>query len=75
MRWTVETDRPQAFDMPRELQWVASGGVLSSVCTITASMRSSSMVRGAPDRAHPVTHRCDVRRNGAAICPLLPRST
>jgi hypothetical protein len=46
MRCTVETDRPQARDRPRELQCVASGGTLSNVRT-TASIRASSMVRGA----------------------------
>jgi hypothetical protein len=50
MRCTVETDNPHALAMPRELQCVALAGTLSSVLTITASMRTSSTVRGAPDR-------------------------
>jgi len=50
MRCTVDTDRPLAFAMARELQWVAFSGQLSNVLTITASMRASSTVRGAPER-------------------------
>lgn len=51
MRCTVDTDRPLAFAMPRELQWVAFSGQLSNVRTITASMRALSTVRGAPEVA------------------------
>ena len=47
-RCTVLTERPLSCAMPRELQCVASSGWLSSVRVITASMRSSSIVRGAP---------------------------
>jgi hypothetical protein len=50
MRCTVDTDRPLAFAAPRELQWVAFSGQLSSVLMITASIRASSIVRGAPER-------------------------
>lgn len=50
MRCTVEVESPQALAIPRELQWVASSGRVSSVATITASMRASSIVRGAPGR-------------------------
>jgi len=48
MRCTLETDSPLSFAMPRELQWVASRGRLSKVFTMVASMRTSSIVRGAP---------------------------
>ena len=34
----------------RELQWVASCGVVSSVATITASTLASSILRGTPGR-------------------------
>src|SRR4051812_19922065 len=50
MRCTLDTDTPLAFAMPRELQCVAFWGTLSKVVTITASMRVSSIVRGAPER-------------------------
>jgi hypothetical protein len=46
MRCTVDTDRPLAFAMPRELQWVAFSGQLSNVRTITASMRALSSSSG-----------------------------
>jgi hypothetical protein len=39
-----------ALAVERVLQCVSSGGVVSSVLTITASMVSSAMVRGAPTR-------------------------
>jgi hypothetical protein len=48
MRCTLETDSPLSFAMPRELQWVASFGRFSRVFTMVASMRTSSIVRGAP---------------------------
>src|ERR1700712_376982 len=50
IRCTVLTERPLSCAMPRELQCVASSGWLSSVRVITASIRSSSTVRGAPGR-------------------------
>lgn len=50
MRCTVETESPLAVAIPRELQCVTFAGVLSSVRTITASMRASSIVRGMPGR-------------------------
>jgi hypothetical protein len=50
MRWTLDTDMPEARAMPRELQWVAPLGVVSRVFAITASMCSSPMVRGVPER-------------------------
>ena len=50
MLCTLEADRPEASAMPREDQWVAFLGVLSSVLTMTASVRTSSIVRGAPGR-------------------------
>src|SRR5579863_1849389 len=50
MRCTVETDRPLARAIPRELQCVALSGRLSSVWVITASIRRSSTVRGVPER-------------------------
>ncbi len=42
MRCTLEIDTPLAMAMLRELQWVAPGGRLSKVRTITASIRASS---------------------------------
>jgi hypothetical protein len=50
--------------MPRELQWVASGGLLSRVRTITASIRASSIVRGVPDRgsSQRPSSRCSAKR-------------
>ncbi|MGY4281976.1 hypothetical protein ACVWXO_001196 [Bradyrhizobium sp. LM2.7] len=51
IRCTVDTDRPLAFAMPRELRWMAFSGQLSNVLTITASMRASSTVRGARSAA------------------------
>lgn len=50
MRWTVDVDRPQEAAIPRELRCVASSGWLSSVRTITVSIRASSILRGAPER-------------------------
>ena len=64
MRCTLETDRPLSFAMPRELQCVALLGRLSKVVTITASMRASSIVRGAPDLGssrRPSTRFCTKR--------------
>ena len=77
MRCTVDTDRPLAFAMPRELQWVAFSGQLSSVLMITASMRSSSIVKGAvPERGSsysPAT-RCSTkrRRHLPTVCRSKP---
>jgi hypothetical protein len=48
--------------MPRELQCVASLGVLSSVLTMTASMCASSIVRGAPERG--------ASRSPSIRCPM-----
>ena len=64
MRCTLDTDSPLALAMPRELQWVAFGGKLSRVRTITASIRSSSMVRGAPERGSSCrpSRRCSQKR-------------
>ena len=39
IRCTLEVESPLALALPREDQWVASLGALSSVLTITASMR------------------------------------
>lgn len=54
MRCTLETDTPLTLDVPRELQRMASAGRLSNVCTMIASMRSSSIERGAPQRGFVV---------------------
>ena len=67
---------PLAFAMPRELQWVAFSGQLSNVLTITASMRTSSIMRGAPERGSscsPVT-RCSIkrRRHLPTVCRSSP---
>jgi hypothetical protein len=64
MRCTVETDKPQARAMPRELQCVASGGTRSSVCTTIASIRASSILRGVPDRgsSRKPSRRCSAKR-------------
>jgi hypothetical protein len=65
MRCTLETDSPLSFAMPRELQWVASFGRLSKVFTMVASMRASSIVRGAPllgSSRRPSTRSCTKRR-------------
>ena len=55
-----ETDRPLALAMPRELQCVAWRAG-SPGRTITASIRSSSIVRGAPERgsSRSPSTRCD----------------
>src|SRR5207245_1226836 len=45
MRCTLDTETSIARDMPRELQCVAPTGALSSVFTITASMRSLRALR------------------------------
>ena len=50
MRLTAVCDRPASRAIVRVLQCVAPAGTLSSVLAITASMRASSIVRGAPGR-------------------------
>lgn len=76
MRWTVETERPLALAMPRELQRVASGGRLSNVRTITAWIRASSIVRGVPDRGSSCnpSRRCSKkrRRHLPTVCRSRP---
>lgn len=47
MRCALEIDSPPAAAVPRGIQCVASGGALSSVRTIAASIRSSS-IAGRP---------------------------
>ena len=73
MRCTLETERPLALAMPRELQCVAFSGRLSKVFTITASMHSSSIERGAPERASscsPSICRATNRRRHLPTVPL-----
>jgi len=53
IRCTVLIDRPQSRTMPRELQCVAPSGWLSSVRVTTASIRSSSILRGANPARRP----------------------
>ncbi len=48
--WTVVRPRPLAFAMPRLLQCVSPRGVSSSVRTMTCSICSSLICRGAPGR-------------------------
>src|ERR1700759_2653416 len=48
MRCTVVTDRPLARAIDRRLQWVAPGGVLSSVAVTTSAILLSPILRGAP---------------------------
>jgi hypothetical protein len=65
MRCTLETDSPLSFAMPRELQWVASFGRRSKVFAMVASMRASSIVRGAPglgSSRRPSRRSCTKRR-------------
>ena len=50
MRWMVEAPYPVARAIERRLQWVASGGVSSSVMRTTSATSSSPMRRGAPER-------------------------
>jgi hypothetical protein len=50
MRCTLETDKPLAFAMPRELQCVASLGTLSKVVTITGAL-----LRADLERRHSLT--------------------
>src|SRR5581483_9410513 len=50
IRWTVLRLSPQACAIARVLQWVASGGFVSSVRLSTASTAASVTVRGAPGR-------------------------
>lgn len=76
-RCTVDIDRPLAAAMPRELQRAASGGTRSRVAVITASMRASSAVRGAPGRgsSRKPSNRCSAkrRRHLLTVCLLTPR--
>ena len=50
MRETAVWDVPVAAAMPRVLQWVAFGGVVSGVLVTTVSTCSSVTERGAPQR-------------------------
>ena len=79
---------PAALAMPRELQCVPSRGRLSRVRATTASIRASSMVRGAPDRgsSRRPSRQCSAKRchhlrtvirctpSLAPICGQLPPS-
>ncbi len=64
MRETAVCDRPASRAMERVLQWVAPAGTLSNVLAITASMRVSSMLRGAPGRgaSSRPSSRCSTKR-------------
>ena len=64
IRCTVAVDRPLALAMPRELQCVPSAGRLSRVRLITASIRSSPILRGAPERgsSRSPSSRCSAKR-------------
>jgi hypothetical protein len=62
MRPTLEVELPLRRAMLRVLQCLASGGWLSSVCTMTLSTLASSIWRGAPGR-------------GSSSRPSRPRST
>ena len=60
----VEVDRPDARAIPRERHCVAPAGTLCTVRTIVASIRASSIVRGAPDRGASCkpSIRCSAKR-------------
>jgi hypothetical protein len=64
IRCTVAADRPLASAMRRELQCVPSAGRLSRVRLITASIRASPIVRGAPERgsSRSPSKRCRAKR-------------
>jgi uncharacterized membrane protein len=50
IRCTLEVEMPLLRAIARELQCVASAGMVSSVATITASTLASSIERGTPGR-------------------------
>ena len=60
MRCTVDTDRPLACAMPRELQCVAFLSTLSRMAVTSASIRSST-VRGAPGAVQAAHGRFDAQ--------------
>ena len=49
-RLMADCDRPEAFAIPRVLQWVAVAGLVSHVRVIARSTAASVTVRGAPGR-------------------------
>lgn len=64
MRETIVCDMPISRAMVRVLQWVAPAGDDSSVLIITASIRVSSMPRGAPGHgaSSRSSRRCSTKR-------------
>jgi hypothetical protein len=62
LRCTVETDRPRARDMPRELKWSASGSTLSRCAACVRHPVDPPVLDGA---AHPSKAHCAERRGGA----------
>lgn len=71
LRCTVETDRPQARDMPRELKWSASGSTLSSVRSGVRHPVDPPVLDGAahPSEAHRAERRGDARQSHGASVP------
>lgn len=65
MRCTVDVDTPDAWPIPRVLQWVASAGLASSVLTTMASIRSSLILLGAPQggSSSRPSSRCSTKRS------------
>jgi hypothetical protein len=68
MRCTLETDKPPAFAMPRELQCVAFLGTLSKVVTITASTRHRRSCAARRNAARHAGRPLDAWQNVCAIC-------